>query len=199
MQPCSFIKIPPTRSRVCAPFFRTTNRRPFYGLLLKPLPKGLFSWSSFRGFSFARPLAMLADPADVAHGLTSPVEPGASAPSTAENDAVVLAQAALQSEARQIRKIAAALRKPSHPDAVDVNAGTNAELLVRLDGCRRLPKSVAQRIVSLRPFASKQDMVLRINAGVANKHDRLGPTLLPMLHVDGEYHPTLHTRSKCEH
>ena len=70
-----------------------------------------------------------------------------------------------ESEARHTRKLAAALRQPPRPDAIDVNASDSTVLLQRLARVRKLPNTVARRIVELRPFASRTDLVFRINAG----------------------------------
>lgn len=90
-----------------------------------------------------------------------------------------------ESEARQIRKLAAAMRKPPERDAVDVNAHDDAALLHLLAQIRKLPTSVAKRIVALRPFVSRTDLVQRVNAASSSKQDRLGPAFIPKLCVPG--------------
>ena len=92
-----------------------------------------------------------------------------------------------ESEARQKRKIAAALRQPPQQDAIDVNVGDDAVLLQSLMRIRKLPTSVAKRIVNLRPFTSRTDLVLRVNAGCGSKRDRLGPAFVPVLRVEGAH------------
>lgn len=98
----------------------------------------------------------------------------------------------LESEARQKRKLAAALRKSPHEEAVDVNGGSDAELLRRLAGIRKFPRSVAARIVSLRPFSSRTDLLLRVNTGCRSTQDRIGPAFIPMLRVEGMHMPPYH-------
>ena len=92
------------------------------------------------------------------------------------------------SAARQMRKLAAALRHPPRPDAVDVNTASDKILLQQLGCVPKLPSAVAQRIADLRPFTCRMDLVTRVNANVAEKRRRLGPSFLPMLRVDGAHH-----------
>ena len=54
--------------------------------------------------------------------------------------------------------------------------------------CQSSPSAVAQRIADLRPFTCRMDLVTRVNANVAEKRRRLGPSFLPMLRVDGAHH-----------
>ena len=92
------------------------------------------------------------------------------------------------SAARRMRKLAAALRHPPRPDAVDVNTASDKILLQQLGCVPKLPRAVAQRIADLRPFTCRMDLVTRVNANVAEKRRRLGPSFLPMLRVDGAHH-----------
>ena len=92
-----------------------------------------------------------------------------------------------ESKARQIRKLAAALRQPPHPQALDVNATDEAALMRNLMAIRKFPRVVAQRIVQLRPFESRTDLVTRINAGIPAKQHRLGPAFIPMLRIEGAH------------
>ena len=100
-----------------------------------------------------------------------------------------------ESEARQMRKLAAALRQPPQHDAVDVNTGSDAALMQSLARIRKLPSAVAQRIVRLRPFASRTDLVTRVNAGIMKKQTRLGPAFIPLLRVEGTRSRATHTRA----
>ena len=47
--------------------------------------------------------------------------------------------------------------------ALDVNDGTADELLARLVGVPQLARKTRERIIALRPFASFEDMVQRVN------------------------------------
>lgn len=96
-----------------------------------------------------------------------------------------LSQMGICESAQQKRKIAAALREPPLSDAVVVNTGSDADLLERLKCVRNLPTDTAQRIVQLRPFASRMDLVTRMNAGVAEKRMRIGPAAIARLFVEG--------------
>lgn len=87
--------------------------------------------------------------------------------------------------ARQKRKLHAALRLPPQQDAVDVNDADDAALLQALAQIRKLPSSVAKRIVALRPFNSRTELISRVNASSVSKKDRIGPKFIPMLRVDG--------------
>ena len=84
-------------------------------------------------------------------------------------------QVRTSSEARQMRKLAAALRQPPQPGAVDVNVGSDENLLQQLTRIRKLPRAAAQRIVALRPFSSRTDLITRVNASM-EKQNRLGPS-----------------------
>lgn len=96
-----------------------------------------------------------------------------------------LSQMGICESKQQKRKIAAALREPPLSDAVVVNTGSDADLLERLNCVRNLPTDTAQRIVQLRPFASRMDLVTRVNAGVAEKRMRIGPAVIARLFVEG--------------
>lgn len=93
-------------------------------------------------------------------------------------------QVRTSSEARQMRKLAAALRQPPQPGAVDVNVGSDENLLQQLTRIRKLPRAAAQRIVALRPFSSRTDLITRVNAGM-EKQNRLGPSFILQFCVDG--------------
>ena len=91
-----------------------------------------------------------------------------------------------ESRARQARKLASALRESDAPDAVPVNTGTNEELkqaLCRLPGFR---VALANRIVELRPFRNKQELLDRVNDGIAITQQRLGPKWLRRLRIEGQ-------------
>jgi hypothetical protein len=74
-------------------------------------------------------------------------------------------------------------------DAVDVNAGSDEDLRRRLLGTMferswvALPRPIVERIIALRPFASIEDLVRRVNAAAAGPWDRLGKKMLPRLCV----------------
>lgn len=90
------------------------------------------------------------------------------------------------SEARQCRKLAAAMRTAEHPDAVSIDSGTDVELLEALLKLPGFRPALAERIVALRPFSSKMDMVTRVNEDISVGQARLGPKWLPYLHVAGD-------------
>ena len=89
------------------------------------------------------------------------------------------------STARQMRKLAAALRKEEHTDAVSVNAGTDEELRKSLAGIPGFRLVIAERIIEHRPFTSKSDMLQRVNEGILTAQSRLGPKWMPYLHIAG--------------
>ena len=88
------------------------------------------------------------------------------------------------SHARQARKLAAVLRKDEAPNAIAVNDGTDEELRKRLQDIPLFRAALADRIVALRPFTSKMDLVVRVNEGIACSQARLGPRWLQQLKVD---------------
>ena len=89
------------------------------------------------------------------------------------------------SQARQDRKLAAALRQEDAPDAVPVNSGTDDELLRALSALPKFRNELAERVVALRPFTSKTDLLERVNEGIETAQARLGPTWIPRLRIDG--------------
>jgi hypothetical protein len=95
------------------------------------------------------------------------------------------------SEARQARKLAASLRKPDLPDAVDVNSGNDGELRAKLSQIPGFRIGLIERIVLLRPFTSKLDLITRVNEGIVVSQSRLGPKFLPHLHAGALYEPEL--------
>ena len=84
---------------------------------------------------------------------------------------------------RRQRAASAALAATDADDAVDVNNGTDAELRERLLGVRLLPASVLERIIALRPFDGKADMLQRVNDGQPSARQCIGAKLAQKLHV----------------
>ena len=66
---------------------------------------------------------------------------------------------------------------------VDVNAGTDEELRRRLLHIPRLPPTVAERIVQLRPFASLPELRDRVRSCRESDRDSIGRSLLRYLTV----------------
>ena len=85
---------------------------------------------------------------------------------------------------RRHRAKRAALATTSE-EAVSVNAGSDASLRQRLGNVKQLPVCVVDRIVALRPFNSKQDMLQRVNEGRLSARQCIGRQLARKLHVGG--------------
>jgi len=84
---------------------------------------------------------------------------------------------------RQARKLAAALRLVEAPTAVNVNLGTDQELRESM-ATIGMRKSHTDLIIALRPFATKLDLLQRVNVGISTAQQRLGPKWLPYIRVD---------------
>jgi len=61
--------------------------------------------------------------------------------------------------------------------ALDVNAGTAAECLEHLRRLPRVSDSMAERIVALRPFKDKADLISRVNADQSSSAAHIGEAL----------------------
>ena len=86
---------------------------------------------------------------------------------------------------RRRQHAATAALAASADDAVNVNDGTNEELRERLLGVEQLPAIVRERLIALRPFSSKADMLQRVNHGQPSARLRIGAKLAQKLHVAG--------------
>ena len=87
------------------------------------------------------------------------------------------------SRLRQQRKLAAVLRQPDEPGAVRVNSGSDEELVEALMSFNKFKREIAVRIVQLRPFQTKTEMLERVNEGIDTPQARLGPHWMRWLTV----------------
>ena len=69
-------------------------------------------------------------------------------------------------------------------DAVNVNNGTDDKLRERIRAVTQ-PATVMERLVALRPFSSKVDMLQRVNDGQPSARHRIGAKIAQKLHVVG--------------
>ena len=95
-------------------------------------------------------------------------------------------------EARRRQRAAVAAAAPPVDGAVDVNLGSDEELRKSLGAVMQLPQSIADRIVLLRPFSSKADLLERVNAEQPSARQCIGVKLAVQLYVstsDAEQEP----------